>query len=173
MNILCETDGMRTDSAPSWSEGNPHKRILVVEDDEGLRSVNLMILSQVGYAVQGAEDGLAGWQALNARCFDMLITDNDMPRWSGMQLIQEVHLARMMLPIIMASGMVPEALLDDHTASGVAATLTKPFTAGELLNTVRQVFEAERHLPGHADRPGFLLPIGCDRTLTRHWGINE
>src|ERR1017187_5344654 len=65
-------------------EGRPTHRILVVDDEPDIRRLNAEVLKSSGYEVDTAEDGKAGWQALQAvshapDSYDLLITDHNMP----------------------------------------------------------------------------------------------
>jgi DNA-binding response OmpR family regulator len=111
------------------------KRILVVDDDNVVRCLYRDILVGSGYQVDLAEDGAAGGEALQAASYDLLITDNKMPKVSGMELIQKLRSNHLTLAVIMASGTPPAAELKIH----LAATLLKPFTLEELLTTVKKV----------------------------------
>ena len=104
-NILPASD---PDSAPVHCEPNPRHRILVVEDDAAVRRVNTEILICSGYQVDAAEDGAVAWDALQLKKYDLIVTDNDMPRVTGVELIQKVQAAGMALPVIMATGALPE-----------------------------------------------------------------
>ena len=70
------------------SSKRPPYRILVAEDDTILLRLNAEILMRVGYEVDATEDGQAAWQALNAGSYDLLITDNNMPKVTGVELLQ-------------------------------------------------------------------------------------
>src|SRR5687767_9307408 len=83
------------------TQTSPPRRILVAEDDHSLRRINAKVLSHFGYLVDAAEDGEAAWHALNSGRYDLLVTDNDMPKVSGVELIKKVRAARMALPVIM------------------------------------------------------------------------
>ena len=125
--------------APARGPTNLSRRILVVDDDEFIRQVNAEVLSHVGYHTETAEDGAAAWEALQTNGYDLLITDHNMPKVSGVELVKKVRSAHMTLPVILASGDLPAGELDRHPWLQLAATLLKPFTADELLATVRKV----------------------------------
>ena len=95
-------------STPLQSQTNPPDHILVVEDDNFFRRLNAAVLAQSGYEVDTAEDGAAAWQALNTDSYDLLITDNRMPKVSGVDLLKKLRAARMVLPVIMATGTLPK-----------------------------------------------------------------
>jgi DNA-binding response OmpR family regulator len=124
-------------------------RILVVEDDISIRQLISTALRDSGYRVDVAEDGAAGWEALQARCYDLLITDNTMPKVSGVELVKMLRSARMTLPVVMASGTPPAEALNGDSSLQLAATLLKPFTMDELLGTVEKVLCATEVAPGH------------------------
>ena len=63
------------------------KRILVVDDSLTVRELQRKLLSNRGYDVAVAVDGMDGWNALRSEDFDLLITDIDMPRMDGIELV--------------------------------------------------------------------------------------
>jgi DNA-binding response OmpR family regulator len=124
------------------------RRILVVEGEPDIRRLNAEVLQNFGYAVDTAEDGKAGWEALHAvrhapECYDLLITDHDMPGLTGLALIKKLRAARMALPVIMATGTLPtEDLFIRYPWLSPAAALVKPYSIEQLLGTVELVLHA-------------------------------
>src|SRR3984957_17562280 len=94
-------------TTPVRGQANPPRRILVVDDDVCLRQLSLRALIRSGYDVDTAADGAAGWATLNVDTYDLLITDNNMPRLTGIDLLKKLRSARMALPVIMATGTPP------------------------------------------------------------------
>ena len=129
-------------SAPTQGQGNPSNRILVVDDDISIRAFSAAALTTSGYQVDTAEDGVAGWEALHASRYDLLITDQNMPKVSGVELVKKLRSARMTLPVVLASGAIPTEELNRNPSLQLAATLLKPFTVDELLGTVKKVLRA-------------------------------
>ena len=121
------------------SRTNPPRHILLVGDDLSIRQLGTKVLSRYGYEVDAAEDGAAGWQALHANRYDFLITDNNMPNLSGIELVKKMRSARLALPVILASGTLRRRELNQDLTLQLAATLPKPFTPEELLDTVNEV----------------------------------
>jgi DNA-binding response OmpR family regulator len=126
------------------------RRILLVDDDIHQLELNTVALVRFGYDVDMAEDGAAAWNALHDDkvSYDLLITDNTMPRVTGLELIKKLRAEEMNLPIVMASGTVPAEELKRHPWLRVAATLPKPFTVAELLYTVNKVLGATKRAAG-------------------------
>jgi DNA-binding response OmpR family regulator len=142
-NNVVPTEG--TDRVSTHGRTNSPKRILVVDDEGDIRRLNAEVLKRSGYEVDTAEDGAAGWEALKANGYDLLITDHDMPKLSGVDLLNKLHGARMTLPVIMATGILPAQELTRSPWPQLAATLLKPYTIEVLVNTVREVLRMSEH----------------------------
>jgi DNA-binding response OmpR family regulator len=117
-------------------------RILVVEDDASIRQLTTEMLILSGYRVDSASDGAAGWKALQAERYDLLITDNFMPKLTGIEMVKKLQSARMQLPVIMATALFPQEESIRHPWLGSITTLLKPCRAAELLSTVRKILRA-------------------------------
>jgi two-component system OmpR family response regulator len=117
----------------------PVRRILVVDDEPHIRQLCADALAYSGYHVDSAEDGVAAWERLQNNVYDLLVTDNNMCRLTGIGLIKKLRAARMALPVIMVSGAMPTDELDRHPWLRIDASLHKPFTVDELVGTVREV----------------------------------
>jgi DNA-binding response OmpR family regulator len=113
--------------------------ILLVDDDRDLRSFNADLLVQSGYHVDTAKDGASGWRALNARHYDVLITDNTMPGVTGLELIKKLRSEDMTLAVILASGTAPTEELVENPWLHIDAVLPKPYSIAELVRTVGEV----------------------------------
>jgi two-component system chemotaxis response regulator CheY len=111
----------------------------MVEDDSFIRQLTTEALSLWGYKVEGAEDGSVAWNLLNAGSYDLMITDNSMPKLTGLELLKKMRAARMALPVIMATGVLPTAEFARSPWLKPAATLVKPYTIAELMGKVNEV----------------------------------
>src|SRR5580658_7471661 len=138
---------------PFDSQLNPRRRILVVEDDEDIRRLNAEVLSSSGYKVDAAADGAIAWDTLKLNSYDLLVTDHQMPKVTGVELLKKLRAARMALPVILVSGMMPTQELSRHPWLQIDATLLKPYTPDELLATVRKVLYATDAFPGQVAPP--------------------
>lgn len=124
------------------------QHILVVEDDPQIRQLNYLILSDAGYSVDLAEDGQAGWEAIRKNNYDLVLTDNAMPRLRGWQLVQKMRAAGMATPVIVCTASVTPADEVEYLGMAVAARLLKPFRLEELLGIVKSVLASHTHPPG-------------------------
>jgi DNA-binding response OmpR family regulator len=129
----------------------PPCRILVVEDEPHIRALNTGVLIRSGYDVDAVEDGAAAWEALGADSYDLMITDNNMPRLTGVELLKKLYANRMALPVIMATGEFPTEEFTRYPWLQPAATLLKPYTIAELLEMVRVVLRATDSTPGQIE----------------------
>ena len=125
--------------APVQCQTSPPCKILVVDDDPDLRRINAEVLHRAGYRVDTAEDGAFAWEALGATRYDLMITDNQMPNLTGMELLKKLYASRMAMPFIMATGKLPEEEFARCPWLRPAATLLKPYTIEELLGVVEKV----------------------------------
>ncbi len=83
----------------------PQKRILVVDDSITVREMERKMLENAGYHVDVAVDGMDGWNAAQMGRYDLIVTDVDMPRLSGVELVQQLksHITLRSIPTIIIS----------------------------------------------------------------------
>jgi DNA-binding response OmpR family regulator len=116
---------------------SPAARILLVDDEELICQACARLLCDFGYQTDTAEDGGVAWEALQANVYDLLITDINMPKVSGIELVNKVRSAHMALPVILMSGNLAIRKLDRNPWPQPYATLAKPFTGDELMGRVK------------------------------------
>lgn len=144
---MAESEIYSGNGTPNQDSQNPSRRILVVDDDVHIREIISVTLIQTGYKVDTAKDGADAWKALNAVSYFLLITDYKMPKVTGLELIKKLRSEDRMLPVILVSGTMPTEELKRHTWLRIDALLSKPFTAAELLDTVKKVVGAHIETP--------------------------
>jgi CheY-like chemotaxis protein len=154
--------------ASSRGPARPAHRILLVEDDSAVRQASAMFLVRAGYQVNAVEGSQAAWEALQSLSYDLLITDNQMPEMSGLELVRKLRSAQLALPVIMASGGIDERDLTQNQWLQPATVLPKPFTSAALLETVAEVLPLAARVPF---RPELSFPGPVDSY--NHWGLNE
>ena len=151
-------DGSRVPALSELSVAIRKRRILVADDEEGIRHLLSVALTLAGFDVNLASDGEEAWDALSHEHYDLLITDNDMPRLAGMKLIERIRETGMPLPVIIASGSLSTASARESPQLRISAVLSKPFAIPELMTEVRGVFQHEAtlrraSLPAAAPQP--------------------
>lgn len=120
----------------------PTRRILVADDEPLIRRLNSEILTDAGYEVDVAADGADAWDLLERNRYDLLITDHEMPRLTGLELLKRLRSARMNLPVIMATGTVPFAEFRRDRWLQPVVTLCKPYGLLDFVNAVKVVMQA-------------------------------
>jgi DNA-binding response OmpR family regulator len=119
------------------NQQNSLQRILVVEESADIRQLNAEVLVDAGYQVDVAEDGVAAWAALELNRYDLLITGQFLPKVSGVELLKKLHTARLTLPVIMATNILPTWEFALHPCLQSVAMLRKPYTFEKLLSMVK------------------------------------
>jgi DNA-binding response OmpR family regulator len=112
-------------------------RVLVAEDDEGLRSVLERGLRENGYAVDTTADGEQALRYLDTYEYEVAILDWRMPKLSGLEVIRRLRLRGSALPVLMLTA---RDAASDRVAGldeGADDYLVKPFDFSELLARVR------------------------------------
>ena len=145
--------------------------LLVVEDDTSLRRLSTDLLIRSGYEVDTAEDGAAAWEVLQTDRYDLMITDNNMPNLTGIELLKKLYAARMAIPFIMASGKMPEEEFSQCPWLQPAAKLFKPYTVQELLGTVKAALRDEDEVQPFTfrdRRKTRLRPMEASAGVPRH-----
>jgi two-component system cell cycle sensor histidine kinase/response regulator CckA len=140
--LLQEIEALRASEGLSSIPSKSSHRILVVDDEVSIRQLTTELLTRAGFVVDGATDGAAGWAALQARHYDLVITDNFMPHVTGIEMVKKIQAESMNLPVIMATAIFPQEEFQLHPWLQSIPTLLKPFRAAELLSTVRKVLSA-------------------------------
>jgi two-component system chemotaxis response regulator CheY len=139
MNKRLRTRSAKAATAPIRVATHRSRRILVVDDDKGIRQLSAEVLVRHGYLVDAAEDNTAGWKTLQTHAYDLLITDLDMPELSGLKLVKKLRAASMALPILLASGTLTQLELSRNPWLQISGVLLKPFSPDQLLKAVQSV----------------------------------
>ena len=115
---------------------NTKRRILVVEDDDAMRTLLEDVLGGAGYEVVAVVDGLEALQALAAIPIDVVVTDMMMPGMRGQELLSEVRARDPGIPVVIitAFGSIDAAV--DAMRAGAFHYVAKPFKMDQLLATV-------------------------------------
>lgn len=143
-----ETKSWRGGLVPLLQDNaNPPVRVLVVDDDLNIRALMVTYLTRAAFRVDTSNDGAEAWEALNVASYHLLITDHQMPKLTGLELIRKLRSESMTLPVILVSGTIPLEEISRHPELRIVAALPKPFGAVELLDTVQKALNpSERPL---------------------------
>jgi CheY-like chemotaxis protein len=126
------------ESSTPVSRAEEGAHVLVVDDDQAVRELAATILERAGFQVTTAHDGEAGWSVVQSRPIDLIVTDNEMPRLRGLDLILRLRNEGFTRPIILVSGGLLPGDAAMCPAIGRGGFMSKPFTAIELVQAVRR-----------------------------------
>ncbi|PCI99675.1 MAG: hypothetical protein COB14_05655 [Alphaproteobacteria bacterium] len=121
------------------------KHILLVEDQESVRGMIVEMLNRIGYEVSSVESGMEGLDIIreNPTLYDLVLTDHNMPKMTGLEMVQQVHMDFPDLPFILLSGYSEEKLAEiirGHTA--IKAVLHKPVSSSVLEENIGNILES-------------------------------
>ena len=144
-------------------------RVLVVDDDRGLRKVLRDALTRDGHEVKMAADGEAARTLFNQDSFDLVVTDLAMPRLDGTALVREIR-DRSEVPILVLTVRDEEREKVKLLDAGADDYVVKPFSVGELLARTRALLRRPTVAQPAATRHeiGDLTVNLENRRVTRH-----
>jgi excisionase family DNA binding protein len=126
---------VRTSPTPTPSakpDGRP--RVLVVDDEDGIRDLLGKTLALADYDVDLAPDGRVALERMRLFSYDLLITDLKMPGIDGLTVIREARRLHEDLPVIIITGYSTEDSAIEAANLGVAGYFTKPFKVPKVLS---------------------------------------
>ena len=122
-------------------------RVLVVEDDWAVRECLVFALVDEGFQVTSAKDGVHALEMLSGQAFDIILSDNRMPRMSGLTLYESVRRIYGPVPFVLFSAHIAEADLPEDIVF-----VPKPVPPTQIIQTIRGILaEGISGSGGHAD----------------------
>ena len=119
------------------------ERILIVDDENLLATLNKSALESLGYNVTATTSSTKALAKFYTHTdeFDLVITDQTMPDMSGLELAQEIMKIKPEMPIILCSGYSSVVTEEEALAQGIKKYVTKPVNIGTLAQIVREVLD--------------------------------
>jgi two-component system response regulator PilR (NtrC family) len=119
-------------------------RVLIVDDEKGMRDFLSIMLKKEGYAVTAAESAARAQEALARSDFDLVITDISMPGQSGLEVLKQARSANPEAPVIMITAYASTESAVEALKLGAYDYIIKPFDVEELKIVVRNALEKRR-----------------------------
>lgn len=122
------------DSLAGW-------RVLLADDERALLDLISRKLGGLGCQVTAAEDGYQAWSFFkrSPQCFDLVLTDYDMPEMTGAELASRIRELRPKLPIVLLSGSPNLADLDPSLRETFSLMLSKPVSLSNLQDSIQEL----------------------------------
>lgn len=125
--------------------GETRQRILVVDDDEHIRKSLAQYLEMEDFDVDVASSGPEALNRAGRQAPDLVLLDIMMPGMDGFEVVEKLRQesATRQVPIILLTARGQDTDVIKGYQLGVSSYLTKPFNLDELVDTIREVFEAD------------------------------
>ncbi len=130
------------------------QQVLVVDDDEVMALLVQSLLQRLGYGAQICLDARVAIAVVQCdpQALDLVVTDQNMPHLSGLELAQALKSVRADLPVVIASGFVSEALRAAAAQAGVCSVMQKEQTLETLGTVVHAALNPKRQQPDQRHR---------------------
>ena len=115
--------------------------ILAVDDSASMRQMVSFTLKSAGYQVVEAVDGQDAWEKAGSRDFDLVLTDQNMPRMDGISLTRKLreHPQFKTTPILILTTESSDQMKQAGRAAGATGWLVKPFDPNRLIEVIQKV----------------------------------
>jgi len=131
--------------------------ILIIDDDDQLRKSFYKLLSEEGYAAQGAASGEAGLEIIRNQLPDLVIVDIRLPGMNGLETFRAIHELEPKLPVIIMTAYGTTETAIEATKMGAFDYVLKPFDIPDMLTVIKQALEA-----GHFMRSPVQVDVSPD-----------
>ena len=129
----------REEVAEAWSASG---RVLVIDDEVGIRRLARLLLEEAGFDVDLAADGDEALERIHesSETLDLILLDLTMPRRSGVEVLEEIRRVHTDIPVVLMSGFTESEVASILESDPRTSFLQKPFTGESLQQVVRTAF---------------------------------
>lgn len=120
------------------------KRILIVDDDDGVRTSLAQLLKEVGYQTQEVSSGAEAMETISSADFDVVLLDITMPGMNGVDTLSELKKINPKTPVIMITAFPSTDSAVDTVKRGASDYISKPFKVDELVLKINRTIEETR-----------------------------
>ncbi|WP_291323368.1 chemotaxis response regulator CheY [Desulfonatronospira sp.] len=123
---------------------NKNMRVLVVDDFSTMRRIIKNILRQLGFNnIVEADDGTTAWEILNKDKIDFIVSDWNMPKMTGIELLRKVRSSEEFadIPFLMVTAEAQQENIIEAVQAKVSNYIVKPFTADTLSQKIEKIFD--------------------------------
>ena len=122
---------------------DPEMRVLIVDDFSTMRRIVRNILRQIGLNnVVEADDGTTAWDVLNREKIDFIVSDWNMPKMTGIELLRKVRSSEQFadIPFLMVTAEAQQENIIEAVQAKVSNYIVKPFTADTMKQKIDKIF---------------------------------
>lgn len=124
--------------------GTPQGRVLLIDDDAGIRKTYLRLLRSYGYLAEAASDGKEAIEKLGVHGFDVILTDIAMPRMNGMEFLRAIREQGLDVPVILMTGVPDIENAAQAVEFGALRYLIKPVNNNTLNEAIQRAIQLRR-----------------------------
>lgn len=125
------------------------QRILIVDDERGVRALCSDLLQRSGYETEAVDSASAALARIDAAGFDLALVDIHMPKMSGIELCRRMRTRRPDLPVVLITGYPSVRSAVRGIGCGASDYVSKPFTPESLREVVARVLQRAPAPSGH------------------------
>jgi two-component system, chemotaxis family, chemotaxis protein CheY len=118
-------------------------KILIVDDFATMRRILKNILKQIGFTnISEADDGTTALEAMSKTQFDLVISDWNMPKMTGLELLKTIRSSseHKEIPVLMVTAEAQKQNVIEAVKAGVSNYVVKPFTADAIIEKLEKIF---------------------------------
>ena len=143
--FMVPTAQLQTPAASSLEQWRGQGNILVVDDEESVRSISAHMLRKLGFDVVLAADGREALEIFRAgpSRFDLVLMDLTMPHLDGRQTFSELRQVREDVRVVLMSGFNEQESVAQFSGKGLVGFLQKPFDFHTIKALLRNAFPSE------------------------------
>ncbi len=122
-------------------EGTCMSRMLIADDQDGIRTMLAQVFTNMGVDVDTAQDGIKAWEFLEKERYDLVLLDMNMPRMFGHEVLRRMREQELETPVMIMTAFGEETVIDEVRRLGIAAQFEKPFDIYGMIEKVKEVLE--------------------------------
>ncbi len=120
-------------------EGTCMSRMLIADDQDGIRTMLAQVFTNMGVEVDTAEDGISAWEYLEQAQYDLVLLDMNMPRMFGHEVLRRMREEKLETPVMIMTAFGEEAVIEEVRRLGITAQFEKPFNIYGMIEKVKEV----------------------------------
>jgi signal transduction histidine kinase len=140
---IIEDADIATEFEPSNGSARGHERILLIDDEAQIVSMEQQMLENLGYQVTARTDSVEALKEFSQQpqSFDLVITDMTMPQMTGDELAQKLLSIKPDIPVILCTGFNEDITEEKALSMGIQKFVMKPVIKNDLATTIRTVLD--------------------------------
>lgn len=133
------TEKMNTEKLKNFSAKG---RLLIIDDESELREILFSLLEDSASEIHQASNGLEGIELLRSLKFDAVLSDEKMPKKSGLEVLKWMRENNLHIPFIIHTGYGQKDMIQEARRLGVYAFVDKPWNEAQLIQTVQNALRS-------------------------------